>query len=276
MDYTRFINTMQNKVKESLCPDVIVDVHRTMKNNGTIRTGLMFIQPGVNISPTIYLEEFYDQYLHGESMNALVRSIREIYEKVKVKKSFPYNNILDYSKIKDRIVYKVIRRESNEELLKQIPYEPYLDLAIIYYVLLETTEFGTATLLIRNDHLKGWKVTKEEISALAKINTPRMLPLEVGMLTDYMYIVSNRLRSFGAAVMLYDDVWKRMESVIGENFYVLPSSVHELILVPESFGMSRRQLQETVMEINRTEVDTEEVLSDNVYYYNRNEGMLLA
>ena len=132
-------------MKEYLSPDVTVDVHSTLKNNGTIRTGLMFIQEDVNTFPTIYLEEFYEQYLQGESMNTLVQSIQEIYEKVKVKQSFPYNKILEYSKMKDCIVYKVIRRESNKKLLEQVPHDCYLDLAIVYYALMETSEFGTAT-----------------------------------------------------------------------------------------------------------------------------------
>lgn len=275
MDYTKFIRTMQNKVKENLCSDVTVEIHSTVKNNGTIRTGLIFNQPGVNVSPTIYLEEFYDQYLQGESVNDLVLSIQEIYEKVKVKKSFPYNNILDYSKMKDRIVYKVIRRESNEELLKQIPYENFLDLAIVFYALLETTEFGTATLLIRNEHLRGWQISKKEIIEAARENTPKLLPIEVGMLTEYMYIVTNSMRSFGAAVMTYDGVLKQIRAMLGENFYVLPSSVHEIILVPESYGMERSHLQEMVKEINRTEVENEEILSDNVYYYSGKEERLL-
>lgn len=275
MDYTKFIRTMQNKVKENLCSDVTVEIHSTVKNNGTIRTGLIFNQPGVNVSPTIYLEEFYDQYLQGESVNSLVQSIQEIYEKVKVKKSFPYNNILDYQKMKDRIVYKVIRRESNEELLREIPYENFLDLAIVFYALLETTEFGTATLLIRNEHLRGWQISKKDIIEAARENTPRLLPIEVGMLTDYMYIVTNSMRSFGAAVMIYDGVLKQIRAMLGENFYVLPSSVHEIILIPESYGMERSHLQEMVKEINRTEVENEEILSDNVYYYSGKEERLL-
>lgn len=276
MDYTKFINTMQEKLKENLNSDVMVDIHSAVKNNGTIRTGLMFTRPDVNVFPTIYLEEFYEQYLQGASVNSLVQSLLEIYEKVKVKQSVPYNDILVYSKIKDHIVYKIIRRESNEELLSQIPHECYLDLAIVYYVLMETTDFGTATLLIRNEHLEGWRITKEEVSAAARINTPALLPVEVGMLTEYMYILTNSIRSFGAAVMLYDDIWKQMEHLIGGDFYVLPSSVHELILIPESYGMDRRHLQEMVREINRTEVENEEVLSDNVYYYCGEEERLLC
>lgn len=275
MDYTTFTNIMQNNMKEYLSPDVTVDVHSTLKNNGTIRTGLMFIQPDVNTFPTIYLEEFYDQYLQGESMNTLVQSMQEIYEKVKVKQSFPYNRILEYPKMKERIVYKVIQRKSNEELLTQVPHELYLDLAIVYYALMETTEYGTATLLIRNEHLKGWNITKEDLREAARKNTPCLLPAEGYVLADYMYLVTNCMKSFGAAVMLYDGFWERMETMIGENFFVIPSSVHELILIPESFGMDRRHLQEMVREVNRTEVEKEEVLSDNVYYYSKEEGRLL-
>ena len=276
MDYTTFTNIMQNKMKEYLSPDVTVDVHSTLKNNGTVRTGLMFIRSDVNTFPTIYLEEFYEQYLQGESMNDLVQSIQEIYEKVKVKQSFPYNKILEYSKMKDCIVYKVIRKESNKQLLEQIPHDCYLDLAVVYYALMETTEFGTATLLIRNEHLKGWNISKDDLRAAAKINTPCLLPVEGYVLADYMYLITNRMKSFGASVMLYDGFWKRMETIIGENFFVLPSSVHELILIPESFGMDRKHLQEMVREVNRTEVDKEEILSDNVYYYSREEGRLLC
>lgn len=266
---------MHNKMKEYVSPDVTVDIHHAMKNNGTIRAGLMFTQQGVNTCPIIYLEEFYEQYLEGESIDTLEQSLQKIYEKIKVQQSVSYNKILDYSKMKDRIVYKVIQRESNQELLKQIPHEIYMDLAIVYYALMEMTEFGRITLPVKNEHLKHWNITKEELNEAAKKNTPSLLPMEGYVFSEYMYLVTNQTRSFGAAVMLYDGFWKQMENVIGENFYVLPSSVHELILVPESSGMDKTYLQEMVKEVNRTEVEKEEILSDNVYYYSRQEGKLL-
>ena len=275
MNYIIFTHMMHNKMKEYVSPDVTVDIHHAMKNNGTIRAGLMFTQQGVNTCPIIYLEEFYEQYLEGESIDTLEQSLQKIYEKIKVQQSVSYNKILDYSKMKDRIVYKVIQRESNQELLKQIPHEIYMDLAIVYYALMEMTEFGRITLPVKNEHLKHWNITKEELNEAAKKNTPSLLPMEGYVFSEYMYLVTNQTRSFGAAVMLYDGFWKQMENVIGENFYVLPSSVHELILVPESSGMDKTYLQEMVKEVNRTEVEKEEILSDNVYYYSRQEGKLL-
>lgn len=265
---------MQNKVKEELGADVAVSVHSTVKNNGIVRTGLVFTRFGVNIAPTIYLEEFYEQYLQGTSVGELVQSVCEIYEKVEVKTSFPCTRILDYSKMKERIVYKVIQREKNKELLKKVPYEEFLDLAVVYYALLQKTEFGTATLLIKNEHIKEWNVSKEEIQLVAKKNTPRLLPMEVLMFTEHMYVLTNSTRNFGAGVMMYEDVLEEVGEVFGENFYVLPSSVHEVIAVPESFGIDKSNLREMVKEINETVVDDEEILSDTVYYYSRAEKRL--
>lgn len=274
MNYTNFIDIMQNKVKEELGADVAVSVHSTVKNNGIVRTGLVFTRFGVNIAPTIYLEEFYEQYLQGMSVGELVQSICEIYEKVEVKTSFPCTCILDYSKMKERIVYKVIQREKNKELLKQVPHEEFLDLAVVYYALLRKTEFGTATLLIKNEHIKEWNVSKEEIQLVAKKNTPRLLPMEVLMFTEHMYVLTNSARNFGAGVMMYEDVLEEVGEVFEENFYVLPSSVHEVIAVPESFGIDKSSLREMVKEINETVVDDEEILSDTVYYYSRAEKRL--
>ena len=275
MDYTTFIYTMQNKVKENMRSNITVEVHRAVKNNGTIRMGLMFNQMGVNISPTIYLEEFYEQYLDGESISTLVQSVLDIYERVKVKQSIQYNNILDYSKIKDRIVYKVISLECNKELLKEIPHDIYMDLAVVYYALMDTTEFGTASLMIKNEHLKGWKVSEKDMKEAARVNTPKLLPMEIMMLNDTMLILTNKAGSMGAGVILYENILKHIRNMLGENFYVLPSSIHEVILVPESFAMERDELKEMVQQINRTGVEPEDVLSDNVYYYSGQEERLL-
>ena len=143
MDYQTFITAMHDRMKAQMKSGGKVEVYRTVKNNGMVRTGLIFTQTGVNISPTIYLEEFYEQYLQGVSIDILTQKLREIYEEVQMKQSISYQNILDYSQIQDRIVYKLIQKQANEQLLEDLPYEEFLDLAMVYYVLLDKTEFGT-------------------------------------------------------------------------------------------------------------------------------------
>lgn len=275
MDYTDFVRAMQNEVREQMGPGMVVEVHTAIKNNGAIRTGLVLMQEGLNISPTIYLEEFYEQYCDGIRMKDLAQKIQSLYEKVKVNSSYPYENILSYRKLKDKIVFKLINKKENQELLRQIPYEEYLDLAVVFYAVLEHTSFGTATLLIHNSHLRIWKVSKADIYEAAIMNTPRLMPMAIEQLTNYMYVVTNRYRNLGAAVMLYPDVWKKAVEKIGGSFYILPSSIHEVILIPENYGIGKIQLEVMVEEINNTEVDEEEILSDSVYYYNAKEGKVL-
>ena len=273
MDYQTFIITMHDRMRAEMQPEVKVEVYRTVKNNGMIRTGLLFTQTGVNISPTIYLEELYEQYLQGATFDVLAQKLRKIYEEVQIKQSISYQHILEFSQIQNRIVYKLIQKQANEHLLEDLPHEEFLDLAVVYYVLLEKTEFGTATLLIRNEHIEGWNVRKEDVIQAARRNTPQLLPMEMESVTEYMYIATNRTHSLGAGVMLYEE-WKKAVAGIGENFFIIPSSIHELILIPESFGMNRQQLEVMVREINATEVAKEEVLSDTVYYYDRETGSI--
>lgn len=275
MNYTEFINAVKEEVKEHLEPDIIVELHTAMKNNGTIRKGLMIGRRGVNVSPAIYLEEFYEQYLKGKSISLLVETIQQIYEQVKVQNSYSCDNIFSYEKVKEKIVYKLIQREANENLLGEVPYEEFLDLALVFYVLLEATPFGNATLLVKNEHLGEWGVSKEEIMKAAEKNTPKLLPLRFEKLANFMYVMTNQPQNLGACTVCYPEACKKARETIGENFYVIPSSIHEMILIPESYGLNRLQLEIMAGEINSEDVEEEEVLSGNVYYYSGKEGRLI-
>ena len=91
---------------------------------------------------------------------------------------------------------------------------------------------------------------------------------------ESLYVLSNKLRSFGAASMLYEGILEKVGQKLGENYYILPSSIHEVIVVPESKSPVKQDLEEMVREINETQVEEEEVLSDRVYYFSRKENRL--
>ena len=141
-----------------------------------------------------------------------------------------------------------------------------------------------ATMLIKNEHLGWWDVTVQDIYRMADENTERILPYEFSnmlaviehMLDDWekreaekeeeMYVLSNAVRNYGAAAILYPNRMKAIADYLGESFYVLPSSVHEVIIIPKSKAPSKRYLSRIVKEINGTQVKEEEVLSDCAYY----------
>lgn len=276
MNYTEFMNAMLCEIRGQIGVEVRTELYTVTKNNGTRRTGILFKQTDSNLAPTIYLEEFYQKYLQGQQVPDLADSICSIYQEIRVKKTCDCQNLFDFNHVKEHIVYKLIRRDANEELLKQIPYEPFLDLAVVYYIQIDNTRFGSAAIQIRNEHLRYWRVEKEEIRRLAEKNTPRIYPAQIQKIVRFMYVATNEQCSLGAAVMRYPDFREKVRGMIRGDFYILPSSIHEVILVPESFGLELERMAEMVKEINQTGVAPEEVLSDSVYYFDGEEIRIVA
>ena len=291
MTYNQFIQAVTLKMKEVVNEDTVISNYTAEKNNGVIREGITIAQKGINISPTIYLEEYYEKYNEGYAIENIVEDINHLYQEVRLRKCWNEEDIYTYESIKGRIIYRLVNAEANKLLLRGVPHVPYLDLAIIFYVMMEFNEFGTACMLIRNEHLDMWGVSQRDIYEKAKDNTWKLLPSEfhtmrammeeykkegnyVGM--DILHVLTNKLRGFGASVILYEGCLEMIGDFLGDNYYVLPSSVHEVIIVSEKEApWGGTGLSEMVREINRTQVDAEDILSDYAYYYDRDKKKLL-
>ncbi|MBQ8247235.1 MAG: hypothetical protein IJZ42_08880 [Lachnospiraceae bacterium] len=303
-----FIFHILQKMQDCMEGEASVSLQEVVKNNGVIFTGLTFTQENINISPTIYLEEFYHEYEEGRSMEEIIEEIKEIYYRSKLENNINMEFFTEYEKAKSNIVYKLIHYEKNAELLKEIPHRKFLDLAIVYYYLVNRKEFTNATILIHNRHAEGWKVDEEELYKIARTNNPGLLPVNFcGMMDvlreltedDYlykgrlnekqssdegrdvlfdmemhihrdetgMYVLSNSSRMFGASVILYDGVLETCAERLGGSFYILPSSVHEVILVQDEERITTDNLARMVREVNETQLEEQEFLSNSVYYY---------
>ena len=310
MNYTEFVNAVKEKLTQELKGGVRVNVYTTTKNNATERTGLILETPGVNISPTIYLEEFFELYEKGKQMDWIIEDLVELYEEIRQEKSWDYERMLSFEGVKDRIIFRLINTEKNKDLLLDVPHKKFLDLSLVFAVLVEADNDGTAVMLIKDLHMRQWKVTKEQLWNAAKENTKRLLPAECFGMNfavcellsrstpgehdrenllrrtwhiheelelpekDKMYVLSNKLKNYGAACIAYPYILDMLAGVLKENFYVLPSSVHEVIIVPESSRIRQSELERMVREINETQVPEEEILSNHAYFYYAQEGKL--
>jgi hypothetical protein len=97
-----------------------------------------------------------------------------------------------------------------------------------------------------------------------------LVPEEVGG----MYVLTNASGSLGAAALFYPDVKEKAAELLGGDYYILPSSVHEVILVPDSADIKAADLCDMVKQANRTVVDEKDILSDNVYHYSKDDRKL--
>ena len=294
MNYQPFIEEVERRVKEKIKGNetITVYIHTAVKNNGKERKGITVSEKGIHISPTIYLEEYFQQFQEGKPIEKIVEKILQLYEEVKCSHPCEESLLQNYEELKGKFACKLIHRGKNEKLLNDIPYVPWMDLAIVVFVLLEVSPYGTATVLVRKEHLEIWGLTEAQLFDEAKKNTPILLPYQFCPMRkllreicpyavdegeeeeESLYVLSNKLRSFGAASMLYDGILEKVGQKLGENYYILPSSIHEVIVVPESKSPVKQDLEEMVREINETQVEEEEVLSDRVYYFSRKENRL--
>lgn len=292
------ISEFSQKIKEEiqkLVPQHRVEVSSIWKNNGICETAVSIIEGGKNISPTIYLEEFYKRFSEGESLRGLAKSIVALNEEYKLNASINVDFFVDYSKARKNIVYKLINKEKNEKMLERVPYMEYMDLALVFYYLVQDEKIGNATILIHDSHLKMWQVTKTDIYKEACVNTPKLLPAAITGMKEVieqmlgekvfqdeeegedipMYVMTNPMRMNGAATMLYPNVVKNFANAIGKNVYIIPSSIHEVILVPQT-GTEGVRLNDMVREVNEMQVDPKEVLADHVYFYDRQEETMTS
>jgi hypothetical protein len=296
-DMDVFAGVVKEAVASVYVEGYSVQIQTVVKNNDTRLTGIVIRSNDSNIAPTIYLDGFFGQYQDGMPMDEVIKKVIDTYEQNKVTGRFDVSMVTDYASVSNRICVKLVNAAKNQDLLADAPHVMVSDLAVIFYIVLSKDNGSTATITVRNNLMKLWNVTTEQLYEMAMDNTQRMFrgtvksmasimtemlgnrmdeecanefyDMAVGEDEVPMYIATNNIRIDGSVVILYDGLLREFASRVGSDFYILPSSVHETILVPVSEDIQLDYLRDMVREINRTEVAPEEVLSDNVYIYSR-------
>ncbi|MBE5867553.1 MAG: hypothetical protein E7293_01130 [Lachnospiraceae bacterium] len=305
MEFKKFTEKTAEGIKYFLGEVAEINIREIQKNNGVLMHGITILEKGSNLSPTIYLDGLYLEYLKGKTMGSVIKDIIEIYEKAKVKGRVNMDFFQDYEKVKSHIFCKLINYEKNKELLQELPWRKFFDLAIVCYYVYTNDLIGNGSITIRREHLELWGIKEEELLEEALNNTRHSLPYcwydmkdmikemwesekgqlsleEARLLQDIfrhrrdaepMYVLTNFAKMYGAINMVYEDVLEEMGNMIGCNYVVLPSSIHEIILVPGDTPNAEK-LRFMVNDVNSTQVSPQEVLSDHVYFYDRNRRKL--
>ena len=295
-----FAATIKRCVELSLGEDYEVTVQEARKNNGVLLTGITIKEKNSKVAPMIYLEGAFESYLKGRSLAAICTDVIRVYKENNDIGTFDASELMDYENIKDKVCYRLINQERNMDFLEGIPHIKFHDLAIIFYLEIFKNTESTGTLTVTNELMDVWKKDAFAIIKDAVRNTENLLEGVVVHMADLLaelsnklfpdgeavyydisprdmfplYVASNKTRANGAAVMLYSNFLEDFAEEIGNSFYILPSSIHELIFVPDHPHMDIEYFKSMVKEINIMEVAPQEVLSDNVYYYDRETGLL--
>ena len=310
MNYTEFLEYVKGHIMDFLPEEARyakTSIIKSQQNNDVIWMALTISQIAEGVSPQIYMEIFYHMYECGINIDSILRTIAERYLKCRRNDFVGIGQwIMDYKNVKKKIVLQVVNRDRNISLLPNIPHKNLenTDLSAIYNVYLNTQDNQDAMVCVNNYCLAHWDITDEDLFQTALENTIRIFPAKIESMTEIfeeqyggikreeqsghagledfkmeshmLYVLSNTKKIQGAAVMFYPDVLQRLADNACANLFILPSSIHEILLQKDTADaeLSADKLQAIVKDINRHVVEAKEILSDAVYYYDRKRHLL--
>lgn len=290
-----FYKEIETKFNEMYGEDAKAVYTEVSKNNGVILHGLNIRSEDTNVSPTVYMDRLYELYDDGVfSMEEILEKVSEIYDENKLSEPVDMEYLTEYDTVKDQIEMKIIGRERNKDFLEGVPYVPFLDLAIVFYVRVENQYMGTGSILVKESMKEAWGIDDDDLLKVAlknvKCNNPiefthiytvlsSMVPEDkredVKSIFDDrnvpMYVASNSEKIWGAVAILFDKELGNFADKLGEDLIILPCSIHEIIVLPAK-DADIESLKEIVVEINNTQLGRDIILSDSVYYFNRENG----
>lgn len=290
LDYNDFKNEYTKALQSQLALTGAVLEPKNVQKINEVKEGLLISFPDQAIAPTVYVDDAYHEHMvSGRSVQDLAQ------EQVEVLKNMKHNKppVPEFTpeEARTRLYASLINKEKNEELLKNVPHKVVADdLAIVA----RYQAGDNASFLVKSDLCGILKMTPEEIIDIARKNTREKgfscrpmgdvltdlmmgadVPedykddLRVDLKEEKLYVLTNKEKYDGAVLGTDKEVMSEIHNALGEDFYVLPSSRHELLIVPESMGMDPRELEDMVRSVNRMEVSSQDFLSDHVFHFGK-------
>lgn len=282
MNKKEFTETIMVRLAER-CPDFSFETTNVIKRNDEKLIGIIG-RTSHALCPTVYVEPFYQNYRQGMSADEVIDRMAEIFwqEHLSVKSELSIrNNMEDFEKIKDRLIIVLSSLDMNEQWLKDKCYRPFLNLAATVGILVDVDETSNSIIHVKEKMLDMWNVTFEYIFEVAKENSfiesnirfkdiYDVLTLD-GISLDadagLLYVATNRHNFMGANLLMNNSFLYEIAEKLQDSFYIIPSSVHELLVLPACQVQDIEGLNLLIQNINDTEVILSDRLSYTLYYY---------
>lgn len=290
------MDELLEQLPEDMRKGTTLAMNTVLKCNDIELHGVSLKKGDEDISPNIYLDSFYERFENGESMQELMQEVAGVFKEAKRPEIKPDKLPLDYSSIKDKLTFRLLELKRNRMYLVNTPYMPVGNgLALVCDVKLKSGEDGEWRTTITKDMMEKYGYDKRQLfldglKNVQNVDPPVMMDMERNMFgvshsnvldtegplyeRSNMYVLSNASGVLGASALFYPEIQEQISEKIGEGYYVLPSSLHEVIVVPESAGFDAGQLTDMVKDANSSVVAPKDVLSDSVYHFDMGERKL--
>ncbi len=289
MGYDEFKERLLGELKERLRKSIRAEIIPVNKN-GVIREAVG-MEEGLNeMKPLVYVENLYDQYCIGAALSTCAGFVMGLYKAIPEFHAEQYFET--WEEVKPKITIRLVNWEWNRDELTEIPYRKYLDLAVYCRIIMGKNEDGIISNVVRKSMLRYWKISEKELWETAKSNFQREEFLirhiddEIGYPKRYLnkfanlygkkdetYVLTNEYRNHGASAMLRLDILGKFAERMDGDLFILPSSLNEVILLPDRKDRDPDFLRSLVQKNNRNYAVDEE-LSENLYYYRREKNRI--
>lgn len=295
MDYREFVDQAAKEISRRLPEELqgaVITTREISKLQGESYYGLT-VHPehsnvGVSINPTGVYERMQFGMPYEDAMTELARVVEN---GLSERPTIRAGQLTDYDFMKDKMMVQVVPTAGNEEMLSGIPHVEREDMSLVYRMVVDSNEQGMASALVTNTMLSSYGITAEQLHADVMASAPEKFPASVRSMNEVlseimgiepemmpdepagMYVATCNHGINGAGCMFYPGFMDQAAEKLGGDFFVLPSSVHEVILLPDKGEMTVRELETMVQEINQAEVQPADRLSDSVYHYDAKERL---
>ena len=263
-------------------PGMDIREQTVSKVNQTL-DALVFASDGSRVAPQIYLNDLFKEYEQGKDLMSIVSEAAAGLEASRM--HVPEVPELSHAFMEENLYLTVMNPEMNRQYLSDVPYEFLEDMAVVPRIRLN----DEGSFVVKDWMLKEYGFTREELFATARENMNlqeyqcfSLSSFLGGFMgaemdsdpSDNIYVLTNESSIDGASAILSDKAMEQAHAMVGEDFFILPSSRHEVLLVPRSTSLSVRELTDMVVSVNRTAVEDRDLLSDHVYRYNSGSGKI--
>ncbi len=260
-------------------PDRTFSEQYVSKLNGQSYNGITGRKEAEEMVPVVDIRPLFDSYENGMPIEKAADELEKVFRSAMEQSQFiDPKDLTDYTKMKDRLILQLIPIEGNEERLNEIPHEQISDFAVICRVELAD---GEASTIVTDQLMKSFDISKEQLFVDAKENAPRLHPPVLKNLMEVLFqaepglmdmesplhVATTDVGELGACVMAYPGFMDQASETLGGSFFVIPSSVHELLFLRDDDGRSVKELDDMVQAVNSQEVQPSDRLSDVSYHY---------
>lgn len=308
MNFKEFQNYIKDNIKEYLpgsYENADISFNEQIRNNDIHLTGITIRRGNEMTAPNIYLNDFFEAYQNGKDLDEIVGDLAD--KRIEMEIPFSGKDLMgklsDYEKAKKNLEIRLCDKEENIGKLKQQVHTEHGDFAATYHIVMGELEGGKASVAVTPWLMKKWGIAVDQLHQAALqsdrekgatfmdmdfmvMNFMGFAPEPSNLLDtpdgtmEYegdgpgMYCLRHGEEMEGASLILQDDIMQKIGELMGGNYYILPSSIHEVLVIPENAGLTTRELSDMVHEINQTEVMEVDRLSDKVQFYDREAAVI--